>query len=373
MLDDLSGEPRPIEVRIFSGGSGNNSSNDRATLAALAKQAAAKLATLDSLDDLVDGVEGEVPSLTAEVNPTAAAALELSAASIAADLEVALAGRVAARVRQGDRTYGVRVRLPDAVRFDPARIAQIPLAAHGATIALAAVAQVSQPIGPAALLRENQRPVVILSAGVRGADLDGAAEAVRKKLADLPLPPGFQLEVGGQAEGARETRDDLAAVFALGLFLVLAVLLVQLGSLRWALVVLAGAPLAIAGALVALAITHIPLNASSMTGCVLLAGLVVKNGILLLEHAAHAVKAGVPLDEALAEAAERRVRPIVMTTAATIAGLLPLALGLGAGAELQRPLAVATIGGLILSTSVTLLAMPALAYAVRRREQKANS
>jgi multidrug efflux pump subunit AcrB len=207
--------------------------------------------------------------------------------------------------------------------------------------------------------------MVLVTAGLaQGADLGRVTAEVRRRLAGLDPPPGYRVEVGGQAESARRTQLDLATTLGLGIVLVLVALLVQLRSLRLALVVLLGAPLALVAAGVALVVTAIPLNASSLMGCILLVGLVVKNGILLLEHAQRLVADGAPFREAVAAAGERRLRPILMTTAATVAGLLPLALGLGAGAELQRPLAVATIGGLLLSTMVTLLVLPALASAV---------
>ena len=150
--------------------------------------------------------------------------------------------------------------------------------------------------------------------------------------------------------------------------LVLLVLLVQLQSLRLSLVVLLGAPLSTVGALVVLAVTGIPLDVSSMTGLVLLVGLVVKNGILLLEHAQHELRGGATLEAAIAGALRRRLRPILMTTAATLAGLAPLAFGIGSGAELQRPLAVAVIGGLTLATAVTLVVTPGLTALVARRK-----
>jgi multidrug efflux pump subunit AcrB len=142
--------------------------------------------------------------------------------------------------------------------------------------------------------------------------------------------------------------------------LVLLVLILQLHSLRYALVVLVGAPLSTVGGLLVLAATRLPLDVSSMTGLILLVGLVVKNGILLLEHAQHGVAGGLTIEAALVAAARRRLRPILMTTAATLAGLAPLAFGIGAGAELQRPLAVAVIGGLTLATAVTLVVTPGL-------------
>src|SRR6185295_142679 len=149
--------------------------------------------------------------------------------------------------------------------------------------------------------------------------------------------------------------------------LVLLVLILQLRSLRFALVVLVGAPLSTVGGLLVLALAGIPLDVSSLTGLILLVGLVVKNGILLLEHAQRALRAGEDLESALVAAVRRRLRPILMTTGATLAGLLPLALGLGAGAELQRPLAVAVIGGLTLATLVTLVVTPGLTALLARK------
>jgi multidrug efflux pump subunit AcrB len=149
-------------------------------------------------------------------------------------------------------------------------------------------------------------------------------------------------------------------VALVGALAVLAVLLVQFRRARLALVVLTSVPLAAVGALVTLLVTGVPLNASSLMGCVLLVGLVVKNGILLLEQTESLLDQGRPLADALQEAGSIRVRPILMTTLATVAGLAPLALGIGAGAEIQRPLAIAVIGGLLTSTVVSLLVIPSL-------------
>jgi multidrug efflux pump subunit AcrB len=264
-------------------------------------------------------------------------------------------------VRLPDRTIGIRVRFPDAVRFHPEALSDAPLAYGPSAVRTGDVVRWSRPREPSELLRENLTPVVILTAAVRGNDLGGAEDDVRQRLHDLTVPSGYRYEIGGQALAARQTQLQLAGVFGIGIALVLAILLVQLGTLRLALVVLLGAPLSLVGAFFVLGAMGIPLNASSLMGCVLLAGLVVKNGILLLEHAQQEQHAGIELDEALARGGVRRLRPILMTTGATIAGLLPLAVNPGAGAEIQRPLAVATVGGLVLSTLVTLFVVPSLA------------
>jgi multidrug efflux pump subunit AcrB len=365
VLDDLSGNPSPIEVKFFG--------PDQAVLARLARAAGERVGELPELEDFFNGVEGSVPVLRVDVHPAAAQRLGVTPSAVMDDLGVALAGRVAAHVRRGDRSLGVRVRMPDGVRFDPDAIERLPLAYGGASVPLSAVASVSRPVGPSELQRENLSQVVVMTAAIQpGGDLAAASDDIAEHLRGLDIPPGYRMEIGGQLESARQTQRDLAGVFGLGVALVLAVLLVQLRSLRLALVVLLGAPLALVGAFLTLLVAGIPLNASSLMGCVLLAGLVVKNGILLLEHAqAHAADFG-SFREAVAQAGVRRLRPILMTTAATIVGLVPLAFGLGAGSELQQPLALATIGGLLLSTLVTLFAVPALACAVIRDRPPAD-
>jgi multidrug efflux pump subunit AcrB len=199
-------------------------------------------------------------------------------------------------------------------------------------------------------------------------DLGSVVSDVEAIVRQEPMPPAYRAVIGGQIEGQRATVRDLATVAVIAALLVLIVLAGQFHRLRLAALVLGTIPTAIVGALVALVATATPLNASSLMGCVLLVGLVVKNGVLLLEEAERLFESGVTGVEAVARASERRLRPIVMTTIATIAGLTPLALGVGAGAELQRPLAIAVIGGLLTSTIATLgLLPPFAALALRRR------
>ncbi|HEX7481468.1 MAG TPA: efflux RND transporter permease subunit [Polyangiales bacterium] len=361
VIDDLSGAPRPVEVKIFG--------QDSKRLTQLAHAAAKRISDLPELMDFWDGVDGDVPTLRADVDPVAAARLRVTPQEVSDDLTVALAGRVATRVRVDNWSLGVRVRMPDQVRFDAGAIASMPIAVGSSSVPLSTLVTLSRAVGPSVIRHENLSPVVILEAGVAAnADLGAVVGRVRQRLAGFALPTGYRIEVGGQYENALETQRALAFVLGLGSMLVLAILLVQLRSLGLALVVVAGAPLSMLGAIATLLATNTPLNASSLMGCVLLAGLVVKNGILLLERALEESKSTASFAEAIALAGERRIRPIVMTTAATIAGLLPLALGLGAGAELQRPLAIATIGGLTVSTLVSLFVVPALAASLPRRQ-----
>jgi multidrug efflux pump subunit AcrB len=360
VLNDLSGTPRPIEVKLYG--------DDYAALRAQATAAAARIRDVPGLVDLYPGFEGDAPELRFRVDPGRAARLGLTAADVSADLEAALRGVVASTIRRADRAIGVRVRYPDAIRFDRAEVAKLPLAAAGGVTAISAVADAEQVAAPSTLVRENLRPVAILTADHEDRDLGSVAADVNRRLAGLSLGEGSAREFGGQYRAQQETFRQLARVLAFGLLAVLAVLLAQFRHARLALVVLGSVPLAVVGALLTLLATRVDLNASSLMGCVMLVGLVVKNGILLLEQAETLWEGGATLDDALVQAGTIRVRPILMTTFATVAGLAPLALGLGAGAELQRPLALAVIGGLIFSTAVSLFVTPALVgLAFRRR------
>jgi multidrug efflux pump subunit AcrB len=188
-------------------------------------------------------------------------------------------------------------------------------------------------------------------------------------LATMKLPTGYTYEVGGQFQSQRQAFRELLLVFGIATTLVFVILVVEFRRFTPAALILAAAPLSLGGAFALLFVTHTDLNVSSAMGLILLIGLVVKNGIVLLDFAEHRRAEGVPVDEAVRMAARTRLRPILMTTLCTLFGLLPLALGIGAGAELQKPLALAVVGGLTLSTLVTLYLVPA-AYRALTREPR---
>ena len=356
VLNDLSGAPRPIEIRA--------SGEDPAVLQRIAENVAKRLDGTESLVDFYDGIEAEVPMRDYQVDADAATRAGLGPSEIADDIGVALRGAVVGTVPRFDRLVPVRVRFPDDIRFDPVRLDASPLSVGSVPTPLARFATVSEQTGPGLLRRENLVPTIIAAADVEGNDLGGLTREVRRRLAGIDLPAGYRLEIGGRAESQARAFKQLGVVALLGLVVVFAVLVGQFGSARAALLVLLTIPPAIAGGLIALAITRTTLDVSSLMGLVLLVGLVVKNGILLVGAALTRVHEGAPLAEALLGAAERRLRPILMTTACTVFGLLPLAFALGPGSELQRPLAVVVIGGLVVSTAATLLALPALARLV---------
>jgi multidrug efflux pump subunit AcrB len=362
VLADLAGSPAPIEIRVLG--------DDPAALDKWAAAAGERLAKRSELVDVFDGREGQIPILRSTTDPQQLSRLGLDAATVGEDLDIAIEGRQVSEIFRPERVIGVRLRYPDAIRYSAPALARSQIAYGPHALPLDQVVTFTRPLSPAVLRRDGLRSALVMTAATPAGNLGAGEAAVRDAVKDLPLPHGAQLEIGGQAESSAAARRELIGVALAAVALVLLVLVIQLGSLRFALVVVIGAPLSTAGGLVALAITRTPLDLSSMTGLILLVGLVVKNGILMLERVHEDLAAGTPLDVALINGARRRLRPILMTTAATLAGLAPMAIGIGAGSSLQRPLAIAVIGGLVLATVVTLVVMPGLAsLVVRSRSQ----
>ncbi len=360
VLNDLAGNSRPIEVKLTG--------PDYAELGKTAEALAADLRGVPGLVDLYDGLERETPELRFIPFREATARLGMTPEDIASQLQTALRGTRVGTIPRFDRLLGIRARFADSVRFDATRVAELPVVVQGRVVSLGAVAK---PVfGTSATLRVHEmlQPTVIVTADHDNRDLGSVADDVDAALARLKLPQGMRVAVGGQLQGQRRTLRELAIVAALAGMLVLIVLATQFRRLSLAVLVLLTLPMAVIGALLALRLTTTPLNASSLMGCVLLVGLVVKNGVLLLEEAERLKETGLSSIEAVVRAGERRVRPVLMTTVATLVGLLPLALGIGAGAELQRPLAISVIGGLVTSTLGTLILLPSFAEVCLRRK-----
>ncbi|HEX7843589.1 MAG TPA: efflux RND transporter permease subunit, partial [Kofleriaceae bacterium] len=302
VLNDLVGSPAPIEIKVLG--------DDPRTLEGYAELAGQRLEKLPELVDLFDGREGQTPILNARSLPAQLARLGIDPQAVGSDLSIALGGREVAQVRLPERTIGVRLRYPDDIRYDAEALARSPIAYGPRALPLGQVVTFDRPLAPAVLRRDGLRSAVLMTASTRTGDLGGAEAAVREALRDLPVPPATQIEIGGQAASARGARNELVAVALTAVVLVLMILILQLHSLRYALVVLIGAPLSTVGGLLVLAATGIPLDVSSMTGLILLVGLVVKNGILLLENAQHQLAQDHDLEAALTAAARRRLRPI---------------------------------------------------------------
>lgn len=353
MLGDLEGVPEPVEIKLFG--------NDMTSLEKVAEEIEPKLKAIAGITDF-KGVQKGNPEIVFHVDPALSGRAGLTPDQVTQQVGAGLLGLTETQLREADRTVDIRVRFPDAYRYDYSNIQQFPIVTLSKQIVpLGAMAKPEQVRGENQLQRENQRLMVTLTARLEKRDLGSAVADVKKMMRQIALPPGATYEIGGQYESQQSSFRDLLYVLALALGAVFVVLVIQFREFLPALIILSAAPLSLLGVFGMLAATGTALNVSSFMGMILMAGLVVKNGIILFEYV-HKMRQeeNMPLGEALVAAGRIRVRPILMTTLATLFGLVPLALALGSGAELQKPLALAVIGGLLLSTFITLLVMPVL-------------
>ena len=364
MLGDLEGNPTPIEVKIFG--------DDQARLNELSEQIEARLGSVAGVVDVVGLQEAGVES-TWTVDPIAAARIGLTVEQVAAQLSNAWLGAMSGDLRLRDRAIPVRVRFPDAQRFDPARLADTTVRGKdGQLTPASALVTIADRTGDPELMRENLRQMALVSARLENRDLGSAVDEIKHMLTSVPLPVGYTWEVGGQYESQQRSFRQLLLVSAIATALVLLVLVVQFRAFAASVIILLAAPLSLGGAFTLLWLTGTDLNVSSAMGLILLVGLVVKNGIVLLDFADMRHREGMAMRDAILAAARVRLRPILMTTLCTLFGLLPLAIGAGAGAELQKPLALAVIGGLSLSTLVTLYLVPTAYLALGDRDKRST-
>jgi multidrug efflux pump subunit AcrB len=362
VINDLAGAARPIEIKLFG--------PDLNGLEAYAQQLGTKLSKVDGVADLYNGVSEPSAELSMTINAAEANRIGLTSDQVSSTVAGALLGVSAGEVRLADRAVGVRVRAPDSVRFDPQQLGSLPIGSSQthAAAPLATLATFQPFETRAELLRENQQQMLAMTADITGRSLGAIMTDVNAVLAQNRPPSGIRMEVAGQYASQQQAFRALLLVLALAIVSVVAVMVVQFQSFIEPMVVLLAAPLSFVGAMVLLVVTGTALNVSSYMGLILLVGLIVKNGIILLDFTRRRMLAeGLALEPAIREAARIRLRPILMTTLCTLFGLFPLALGLGAGSELQRPLALAVIGGLALSTPITLFVVPTFLVAIRGR------
>jgi CzcA family heavy metal efflux pump len=353
LLGDLTGAPNPVEIKLFH--------PEVRVAEAAGRKVAGEIETVPGLEDLFDGVTGDIPSIRVNLDPVRVSRLGLTPADALAQVHAALFGEEAGAVREPDRLVPIRVRVADSVRFNPAVAQTLPIIGPNGWAPLGSLGTVADSADVSELWRENLRPMVMVTGAVdpETSNLGHVMRTIRQRLSGLALPPGVSLEYGGQYVGQRESFRQLLVVLVLAIGTVLLVMVGQFGQFRGPLAILLAASLGLTGALLALVITRMPFNVSSFMGLILLVGLIVKNGIILLDAAQRIRNSGATPEMAVREAGRLRLRPILMTTLCTLAGLLPLAFGIGSGAELQQPLAIAVIGGLTLSTVITLVLLPA--------------
>jgi len=351
LLDRLLGgdEGLAIEVRGY----------ELDVLDGLARYVADSITDVEGVWDTRVSNRGGIPQQEIRIDRDKAADLGLSVRDVAELLETAVAGSQAGEYRIRGNSYRIFVQLADAEKRPLDDILDLTLtSASGEQVALRNVVSAKPGVGPILITRKDQQRLVTVEANVAGRDMGSVAADVQERLDMIPRPVGYELRMAGDYEEQQEASRELMISLLLAVALVYMVLACQYESLRDPLVVMLSVPLAAIGVFVTLYITDTTFNVQSYIGCIMLGGIVVNNAILLVDQASRLRASGQELRAAVAEAARRRLRPILMTTTTTILGVLPLALGIGEGAEAQAPLARAVIGGLVGSTLITLVLIP---------------
>jgi CzcA family heavy metal efflux pump len=330
----------------------------------MAAEISERVKGVPGLENLEASAEEGSPQIAIRLDRERAGHLGLDVAQVGQTLRTALDGTIATRFAEGNREFDVRVMLPRnkfTSQEQLGSVALFPGGAGRAPIYLRDVADIAMSLGPTEIRRENQNRVLRLNGDVitEIASVGAVNDSIRARLESLELPDGYGLIYGGEEEAIEENNRQLTIVVLLAVFLVFVVLALQYESLVNPLVILITIPLSLIGVGIGLATTGTPLSAPVLLGVILLAGIVVNNAILLVEYVEEYRRDhNVPMEEALILAGVVRLRPILMTTLTTILGMLPLALGLGEGSELMRPLAIAVVSGLLISMLLTLFVVP---------------
>ncbi len=366
--DASVGFNRPIYVAILG--------SDPEGLAKIAEEFADKVRKIPGAVDVETSVQAGMPAYAVRLKPGAVRELGLTASQVSSSLRAYVNGETATTwtTPDGDQ-IDVVLRLDERQRerVDQLRSLPVAFASDGTPIALASVAEIERVFNPQNIRRQNLQRREAVFAGVKDRSAGEVGAEVQKLIKDTTLPPGYSFDVGGQMQEQAEAFGGLLAAMGLAVIFIYIVLASQFGSFLQPVAIMASLPLALIGVMLALLLWGSTLNIFSMIGLVMLMGLVTKNAILLVDFANHARRAGATVAEALLQAGQIRMRPIIMTTAAMVFGMLPLALALNDGGEIQAPMGRAIIGGLITSTLLTLVVVPVLySYLVRDRASQAK-
>lgn len=328
----------------------------------LAAQIATLLKSISGAEDVLTTKNEGVQYFAVNIDRLAAGRAGLSVEEIAGTLRMQLEGERAGLVLEGGRRTPVTLRGGDEIRLSPAAFSrlQLPLTAGG-SIPLSAVAQLVRTTGPVKIEHEDGARLATVQANVQGRDLVGFVEEAKIRIGkDIPLPAGYRLEWGGQFENQQRAAQRLLLVVPVALALIFHVLFTTLGSLRQALLVFTNIPFALVGGVFALLITGEYLSVPASVGFIALLGIAVLNGLVMISHFNQLHAQGLPIERVVTEGAHRRLRPVLMTASIAAFGLIPLLLASGPGSEIQKPLAIVVVGGLVSSTLLTLVVLPIL-------------
>ncbi len=362
MIGDLTSAPEPIVIKLFS--------PDGELLRQWAPQVADKVEKVDGVVDLLNGIDNTIsgPATEFRVNQTVAARAGFTPEEVATDATAILQGEEAATpVITHDRVYPIRVRFPAANRGSLQAMSNTLLtSATGKTATLGSLATLTEMPGQTEIMRENLQREVAITARLEGRDLGSGIRDVQRAVAGVHLPPTIRVEYGGTYQEQQKSFADLVLVLFLAIVLVFIVLLFEFRTFAAPVAILSSALLSTAGVFFALLITATTFNIASFMGLIMVVGIVAKNGILLLDADQKFRTVGMPAEQAIVQAGRRRLRPIVMTALAAVAGMLPLALAWGAGSQMLQPLAIAVIGGILISMVLSLIVTPAVHFYLTR-------
>ncbi|MGB1702773.1 MAG: efflux RND transporter permease subunit, partial [Cycloclasticus sp.] len=286
---------------------------------------------------------------------------------------IALGGTVANQLYEGDRRSDIVIRLPERLRTDVDGLSSLPImVSDGHYLPLSEVADLNLVIGYNQVYRENGKRRVVIAANVRGRDLGSFVQAVQQAVKEnVEVPAGYWIEYGGSYQKLQSATQRIAVVVPVTLILVIGLLMMALGSIKDAAIIFSGVPLALTGGIIALLLRDIPFSISAAVGFIALTGIAVLNGLVMVSFIRDLRIHGQALNEAIVEGALTRIRPVLMTALVAALGFIPMALNSGIGSEVQRPLATVVIGGIISSTLLTLVVLPALYRWVHGRESTA--
>jgi len=362
MIGDLTSAPEPIQIKLFS--------EDPKQLEQWAPKVADAIQKIHGVVDILNGIDNTIsgPAVTFQVDPSIAARAGFTAEEIAIDASAILEGEPAPTpVVTNSRAYTLRVRFPAANRASlEAMRDTLLISSTGHTATLGALAAVVENPGQTEIRRENLQRDVAVTARLEGTNLGSAITAVQKAVNQLHMPSSIRVEYGGTYEEQQRSFHDLVVVLILAVLLLFIVLLFEFGTFAAPVAILSSALLSTSGVFIALLITRTTFNISSFMGMIMVIGIVAKNGILLLDADQRLRALGIDTEDAVLQAGRRRLRPIVMTALATVAGMLPLAFAIGAGSQMLQPLAISVIGGVLISMVLSLIITPAVHFYLSR-------